>query len=273
MIPIPIIFLLCVLFLVFGGFILFLIVELIRHVSPYRLFKLHAFLTTHGIYRVKRKDDAFDVKSGFVETTVTEYSWDKDVIRFRVESGFETFFTVNYDVHQQKIKNFDCSSSFAKGVNNDNFLRLLQSYIPYVLEREFGKKSDRVMALEKMKSLSDSFQPKKEKQKEKQTSYQLVVPQTTSFEITELVRKVNALSVQLQQNKQELELEAQHDFETLLSKRVPNVLKHVTQHEKEVKEMLQDVLHKLNEWQTSIEESATNDVEKELLLIKKITQR
>lgn len=255
------------------------VMEVARNRIPYKLFKLHAKLTTRGKYRIKRSDDYFKIYAGFSEMRVTEYEWDRDKIRFQAESGYKTLFEVKYNTKQQKIESFDCSPAFAKGVNNDNFLKLLETYIPYVLEHECGKKSDRVLAVEKVKQLGQSFEPKletpketkNEKKKEQKLTYQLTTPSKTSSEITFLIGQINQASQHIQENKYELEIEAQHQFEMLLTKRLPNLLKHATSYEREVKEALQDVLHKFNEWQNVIEEGTQNDVEKELLLIKKIT--
>lgn len=253
------------------GGLLFLCIEVVRSIAPYHLFTLHAKLVTKGFYRTKRHDGSFDVTSLFVRTRVRENRFREGRIEFDVDGGLNDFFQINYNQATGKLEEFNCGKHFAKGVNNGNFIALLEQYIPYILEREWGKKSERVMAMEKIQTLGQVFQPKHVTPSKK--TFQILQTTAPSQTIQGLVQGINALARKIDAEKEQLEIEEQHAFETLLHKRLPNLLKHAQAQEAEVTVLLKEVLHKLNEWQHALEEGKTDQFEREAVLIKKITQR
>lgn len=256
-----------------------IVIDIVRSIIPYPFFKLHAFFVKKGLYTIKRKDAYFKITSFFVTLKVQDYRYDNKKVQFDLDGGTHDFFEFYYNKETNSIENFSCSENFAKSVKNKNMMAMLAQYVPYILKREYGKKSDRVQTIEKMNELGKHFVPqeieaKKENKKEqKEEKIQSLVAKTVSPVVQLYVQKINQIATKIQENKRELAVEEQHAFDMLLTKRLPNLLQHADFQEKEVISLLKEVLDKMETWHTSIVENETNDFEKEKILIQKMIQR
>ena len=243
-----------------------LVLQRIVERYPTWFFKRHVQEVTKGKSHVVRKDDSIQIKRCLIELEVIP-SYEKQVVKFYIKSHFNLLCSFRYNGNTKKIEAFECSNHFAKVVNEETFMPLLETYILHVIEQEYDKKSDRVLAMEKVKAQGELFQQGEDVRSSLENHYD-------SPEISRLVDRINTIASGLREKKELLEWEQQHQLTLLMSRRLPNLLEYADDpiHQKPIQKALEDVVHTMDEWLKSVEGNNQQSVEKELLLLKKITQ-
>lgn len=266
-------YLIAILLFLMGGAVILLIgafiLSILEDKAPYGLFRLHAKQVQKGWYTVARKEDSFVLNVLGIKMRVRELQYTKK-IEFFFQSGDGDYFKIYYEPKTQSLKEFSGSHSFAKAVNEQALLPILTTYIPYVLANEFGKKTHQVLAAEKVASLGKLFVDKSTE--ESNQNLHCLTATNASAKTLQIIQQINEVITDLNQKKQALDMQERHVLENLVTKRLPNLLQYSHVHEKEVENALEEALHKLQEWQQTWGDVSQTSFEKELLLLKKITQ-
>lgn len=276
----------CMVVVLLGAFT-FLGLELMRSFFPYTVFKIHVFFTKKGFYRVERQENKFKIKTPFlakVRFEVYSSSWrshlteeDKKYLTIQGDYTISNTFSFHYHTERKMIESFDCEEKFAKQMDYEEFVYLLNEYIPFVLEREHGKKTDQQKAKEAMKN--QKLSPVKPKKSASPIANEAINPlNIESEEIRYLIAQINQKSSELKPYILELSVEEKHAFEQLVQNRLPKLIHQYRnfdtdkQHEKqsETKQILLQSLSKLNQLIEVAHSGKEIDYEKQMIIIKEL---
>lgn len=265
--------------------LIFLSYVFFKDTKPYTFFKLHTTLFKLGLYKVTRRKNSFSLKD--FNGIKVEFQNGKrynssasDYIHIKARNDYYIF-DFDYHLSSNTIENFDSSEDFAKQVNLNKFTNILKKYIPSVLKKEYGKMPpEDILNLHMNNTVLSDKRTLNEEILKIDKVEPIQIDGFLSFEIQDYIKLINEKAENIQLNIDKMDIEDSHQFYKLINKHIPLLLKEYAEmpcftkdkETKEIIQMLDKTLEKMQEWIDSNSGIRRNVYEKEKTLIRNIIQ-